>query len=53
MKSPVKRIQNKFRYQVLMRLSDERLLPEIYTRALQYKTRDVNVYVEENPSNLS
>ena len=53
MKSPVKRIQNKFRYQVLMRLSNERLLPEIYTRALQYKTRDVNVYVEENPANMS
>ncbi len=53
MKSPVKRIQNKFRYQVLMRITNEALLPEIYERALRCKTRDVNVYVEENPSNLS
>ena len=52
MKSPVKRIQNKFRYQVLMRLADESLLPQIYERSLFYKTRDVLVYVEENPANL-
>ena len=53
MKSPVKRIQDKFRYQVLMRLTGDGLLPQIYERALQYKTRDVLVYVEENPANLS
>ena len=53
MKSPVKRIQNKFRYQVLMRIANEALLPELYERALVHKTRDVNVYVEENPANLS
>ncbi len=53
MRSPVKRIQNKFRYQVLMRLTDDALLPEIYARALAGKTRDVLVYVEENPANLS
>ena len=53
MHAPVKRIQNKFRYQVLMRIVNEALLPEIYARALQYKSRDVLVYVEENPANLS
>ena len=53
MKSPVKRIQDKFRYQVLMRLTGDGLLSQIYERALQYKTRDVLVYVEENPANLS
>ena len=53
MRSPVKRIQNRYRYQVLMRLTDDELLPEIYERALRAKKRDVLVYVEENPSNLS
>ena len=53
MKSPVKMIQNKFRYQVLMRLKSDALLPQIYDRSLGKKTRDVNVYVEEDPANLS
>ena len=53
MKAPVRRIQNKFRYQVLMRLRGDALLSEIYARALACKTRDVLVYVEENPANLS
>ena len=53
MKSPVKRIQNKFRYQVLMRLTGDDLLPEIYARSIANKARDVLVYVEENPANLS
>ncbi len=53
MKAPVKRIQNKFRYQVLMRITDEGLLPLIYERALACRTRDVLVYVEENPASLS
>ena len=53
MKAPVKRIQSKFRYQVLMRLREDTLLDEIYSRALRYSSRDVLVYVEENPNNLS
>lgn len=53
MKAPVKKIQDKFRYQVLMRITNERLLPQIYERSLREKTRDVLVYVEENPANLS
>ncbi len=53
MKAPVKKIQDKFRYQVLMRITNEGLLPQIYERSLREKTRDVLVYVEENPANLS
>lgn len=53
MRAPIKRIQNKFRYQVLMRLSDTSVLPEIYDAAATSRTRDVLVSVEENPTNLS
>ena len=53
MRAPIKRIQNKFRYQVLMRLTDTSILPEIYDICVQAKTRDVLVSVEENPTNLS
>ena len=53
MHSPIKRIQNKHRYQVLMRLSDGSILPEIYDACTQARTRDVLVSVEENPANLS
>ena len=53
MHSPVRRIQNRFRYQVLMRLKGDTLLPEIYTRSLAHRSRDALVYVEEDPGNLS
>ena len=53
MKAPVKRIQNKYRYQVLMRLRSDALLPEIYARSLAHSARGVSVYVEENPVNMS
>ena len=53
MRSPVKKIQNKYRYQVLMRLKSDRLLGEIYERALRCASREVLVYVEEDPNNLS
>ena len=53
MRAPIKRIQNKYRYQVLMRLSDPSILPFIYEVCTQAKTRDVLVSVEENPTNLS
>ena len=53
MRSPVKRIQNKFRYQVLMRIKSDKLLSEIYDRSLPHASRDVLVYVEEDPNNLS
>ncbi|MBQ7323951.1 MAG: primosomal protein N' [Clostridia bacterium] len=53
MRAPIKRIQNKFRYQILMRLSDTSVLPNIYAICAEEKTGDVLVSVEENPTNLS
>ncbi len=53
MHSPVKKIQGKHRYQVLMRLKDEALLQNIYEISVAATTPYVLVYVEENPTNLS
>ena len=53
MHAPVKRIQNKHRYQVLMRLVKPELLKEVYDAATAVKFKNVLVYVEENPVNLS
>ena len=53
MRSPVKKIQNKYRYQVLMRLVDGSILPQIYDICAEARTRDALVGVEENPTNLS
>ena len=53
MRAPIKRIQNKFRYQVLMRLCEPSVLPRIYDVCAAARTRDTLVSVEENPTNLS
>ena len=53
MHSPIKKIQGKVRYQVLMRLSTKKLLPKIYDIATEATTANTLVYVEENPVNLS
>ncbi len=53
MRAPIKRIQNKHRYQVLMRLSDPSILPQIYDICAEKRTRDALVSVEENPANMS
>ena len=53
MHSPIKKIQNKVRYQVLARLKSERHLEALYDIAVKYSTPSVLVYVEENPVNLS
>lgn len=53
MHSPVKRIQGKMRYQVLMRLADSTPLAEIYDISVKNTTGSVLTYVEENPVNLS
>ncbi len=53
MRAPIKRIENKHRYQVLMRLSSSDILPQIYEICAAAKNRDVLVSVEENPSSLS
>lgn len=53
MHSPIKKIQGKVRYQVLMRLKSGKLLPGIYDIAVRCSTSDALAYVEENPANLS
>ena len=53
MHSPIKKIQGKYRYQVLMRLKTDRLLNRIYDIAVKFTTADCLVYIEENPANLS
>ena len=53
MKAPIKRIENKFRYQVLMRLADSSVLQEVYEICAGARSRDALVTVEENPVNLS
>ena len=53
MHSPIKRIQGKHRYQVLMRLNSDKLLSKIYDIAVKSTTGSVLCYVEENPTNLS
>ncbi len=53
MHSPIKRIRDRFRYQVLMRMTESAPLKEIYAAVSEEKYGDVLVYVEENPSNLS
>ena len=53
MHAPIKKIQGRYRYQVLMRLTARGLLTQIYDIAAGVKHRDALVWVEENPSNLS
>ncbi len=53
MHSPIKRIKEKFRYQVLMRITDGGPLREIYEICASAAYKKTVVYVEENPSNLS
>ncbi len=53
MHSPIKKIQKKYRYQVLMRLNTYSLLEKIYDIAVKNSSQNCLAYVEENPSNLS
>lgn len=54
MKAPIKRIKNKFRYQVLMRVkADADVLGEVYAACDRARSREAAVYAEENPNNLS
>ena len=55
MKSPIKRLQNKFRYQILMRITkdDENLKKRLYDCVNKYKSRSVLVSFEVNPNSLS
>lgn len=55
MKAPLKRLQNKYRYQVLMRINarDRELLNKIFLLSDKYKTRSVFVSMEINSNNLT
>ncbi len=53
MHSPIKKIQNKVRYQVLARLKTDKYLKAIYDIAVAASSDNALVYVEENPVNLS
>ena len=54
MKSPIKRIQNKFRYQILMRVKLEKA-DEIEEKVFDIanKTSKNGVFLEINPTNMS
>ncbi len=55
MKAPIKRLQNKFRFQILMRIEkdDKRLIDRIYSTVCLFNSRNTSVSFEINPSNLS
>lgn len=56
MKSPVGRIENKFRYQILIRLKNnkaDQIIKEIYNLTDQNKNKNVSVFVEINPEVLN
>ena len=55
MKAPLKRLQNKFRYQILMRIeaNNKELLDRIFFISDKYKSRNIFVSLEINSNNLT
>ena len=55
MKSPVKKIERKFRYQVVMKIinNNEEILKSIYEVIRGNTSKEVSVFVETNPQNLN
>ena len=56
MKSPLSRIQKKYRYQVLMRFSlkhEQQIVDEIYKIVDSIKIQGIQSFIEVNPSNMS
>lgn len=55
MKAPLKKLQGKFRYQVLMRVTADNkpLKDEIFSAVNKYNSKTVGVYMEINPNNLT
>ena len=56
MKSPVNKIKNKHRYQIVLRFDtiiEDNVIKEIYTLLDEMKNNKVSVFVEINPSSLS
>lgn len=55
MKAPLKRLQNKYRYQVLMRITagDKQLIDRIFYTIDKYRQRAITVSLEINSNNLT
>lgn len=54
MKAPLKKLQGKFRFQILMRLDkDKEILDGIFGIINKYDAGKINVYMEINPNNLT
>ncbi len=56
MKAPVGRIENKFRFQILMRLRNQmsdQIIREIYDKTNENKNKNVSIFVEINPEVMS
>ena len=56
MKSPVKRIENKYRYQIIMRLTRDaegETLLKIYEIVNEQEKKNASVFVEINPQNMN
>ncbi len=56
MKSPITKIKNKYRYQILVKLrldNSEKMIDEIYRVLDKFVLKDVSTFVEINPLNLS
>lgn len=56
MKSPIIRLENKFRYQILMRINRNRekeIIKEIYEITNAIQSKKVSLFVEINPQNLN
>ncbi|MCQ2399739.1 MAG: primosomal protein N', partial [Clostridia bacterium] len=55
MKAPIKRIENRYRYQIMMRINsgEDVLQSKIHKIVSKYQTKTVNAYVEVNPNNLN
>lgn len=55
MKSPITRIESKFRYQIIARIigeDREAVIEKVYNIIEKYKDRRVITYLEENPNNM-
>ena len=55
MKAPLKRLQNKFRFQILMRVTAKKkeILDKIFIISDKYKSRELIISLEINSNNLS
>ena len=55
MKAPLKKLLGKYRFQVLMRINEDRqdLIKKVFYISNKYNSRKISVYLEVNPNNLS